>query len=90
LPELFDGRSQLLVYHFMFGPIYAAAAHHAGLFNTWLTFAGRFPQRRPAEDLLRAGISTSTLLVGSAHIGGNARRGCPGRITDRDRLAGGA
>src|SRR5262245_53379054 len=24
LPELFDGRSQLLVYHFMFGPSYAA------------------------------------------------------------------
>jgi predicted dithiol-disulfide oxidoreductase (DUF899 family) len=24
LPELFDGRSQLLVYHFMFGPAYAA------------------------------------------------------------------
>jgi predicted dithiol-disulfide oxidoreductase (DUF899 family) len=24
LPELFDGRSQLLIYHFMFGPSYAA------------------------------------------------------------------
>jgi predicted dithiol-disulfide oxidoreductase (DUF899 family) len=24
LPELFDGRSQLMVYHFMFGPAYAA------------------------------------------------------------------
>src|SRR6516165_10015307 len=24
LPELFDGRSQLVVYHFMFGPSYAA------------------------------------------------------------------
>ncbi len=24
LPELFDGRSQLLMYHFMFGPKYAA------------------------------------------------------------------
>jgi predicted dithiol-disulfide oxidoreductase (DUF899 family) len=24
LPELFDGRSQLLVYHFMFGPTYEA------------------------------------------------------------------
>jgi predicted dithiol-disulfide oxidoreductase (DUF899 family) len=24
LPELFDGRSQLLVYHFMFGPSYQA------------------------------------------------------------------
>src|SRR4029077_6643508 len=24
LPELFDGRSQLLVYHFMFGPAYTA------------------------------------------------------------------
>ena len=25
-PELFDGRSQLLVYHFMFGPSYEAGA----------------------------------------------------------------
>jgi predicted dithiol-disulfide oxidoreductase (DUF899 family) len=24
LPELFDGRSQLLIYHFMFGPVYEA------------------------------------------------------------------
>ena len=24
LPELFDGRSQLLIYHFMFGPAYEA------------------------------------------------------------------
>ena len=24
LPELFDGRSQLIVYHFMFGPDYTA------------------------------------------------------------------
>ena len=24
LPELFDGRSQLIVYHFMFGPAYTA------------------------------------------------------------------
>jgi predicted dithiol-disulfide oxidoreductase (DUF899 family) len=24
LPELFDGRSQLIVYHFMFGPSYTA------------------------------------------------------------------
>ena len=24
MPELFDGRSQLLIYHFMFGPSYAA------------------------------------------------------------------
>ncbi len=33
LPELFDGRSQLLIYHVMFGPSYAAALsgmHRAG------------------------------------------------------------
>src|SRR5947207_10147907 len=28
LAELFDGRSQLLVYHFMFGPEYAAGCPH--------------------------------------------------------------
>jgi predicted dithiol-disulfide oxidoreductase (DUF899 family) len=29
LADLFDGRSQLLVYHFMFGPSYEAAARSA-------------------------------------------------------------
>ena len=32
--ELFDGRSQLLVYHFMFGPSYNAAARPARLSPT--------------------------------------------------------
>ena len=32
LPELFDGRSQLIVYHFMFGPGWGAGCPHCSPF----------------------------------------------------------
>jgi predicted dithiol-disulfide oxidoreductase (DUF899 family) len=46
LAELFDGRSQLLIYHFMFGPSYEAVARRA---RRWPT-----PSTAPSRTCTRA------------------------------------
>jgi predicted dithiol-disulfide oxidoreductase (DUF899 family) len=46
LAELFDGRSQLLVYHFMLGPSYEAGVRPA---RRWLT-----PSTAPSRTSMRA------------------------------------
>ena len=38
LEDLFDGRSQLLVYHFMFGPPYEASSSVVSLAFRWTTW----------------------------------------------------
>jgi len=43
LPELFRGRSQLLVYHFMFGPDYAAGCPSCSAIADWLQRECRAP-----------------------------------------------
>jgi predicted dithiol-disulfide oxidoreductase (DUF899 family) len=52
LPELFDGRSQLLVYHFMFGPTYIAGCPVCS--SAADTFNGKhsptMPGSRAAQD----------------------------------------
>ena len=58
LPELFDGRSQLVVYHFMFGPSYAAGCPVCS--SAADTFNGAVPHMN-ARDVTFTGISRAPL-----------------------------
>jgi predicted dithiol-disulfide oxidoreductase (DUF899 family) len=58
LPELFDGRSQLLVYHFMFGPAYTAGCPVCS--SAADTFNGAVPHLN-ARDVTFTGISRAPL-----------------------------
>ena len=58
LPELFDGRSQLIVYHFMFGPAYTAGCPVCS--SAADTFNGVVPHLN-AHDVTFACISRAPL-----------------------------
>ncbi len=58
LPELFDGRSQLIVYHFMFGPAYTAGCPVCS--SAADTFNGAVPHLN-ARDVTFACISRAPL-----------------------------
>jgi predicted dithiol-disulfide oxidoreductase (DUF899 family) len=58
LPELFDGRSQLIVYHFMFGPSYAAGCPVCS--SAADTFNGAVPHLN-ARDVTFSCISRAPL-----------------------------
>ena len=57
LAELFDGRSQLLVYHFMFGPTYEAGCPTCSSMADGMN--GLLPHLH-ARDLTLAFVSTAT------------------------------
>src|SRR5262245_45442802 len=64
LPDLFRGRSQLLVYHFMFGPDYkagcASCSTIADAFNGFAVHLGN-------HDVMLAAVSRAPLAKGQAY-----------------------
>ena len=88
LAELFDGRSQLVIYHFMFGPSYEAAARSAPRSRT------RSPPRSPhlkAKDttlLLASRAPLEKLLAFRERMGWEHRLGLERRqrLQPRPRL----
>jgi predicted dithiol-disulfide oxidoreductase (DUF899 family) len=64
LPELFDGRSQLVVYHFMFGPAYTAGCVRVrGAGDERLRSRGRDRLPHLLDHCPRAGIHDGLLRL---------------------------
>ena len=84
LADLFRGRSQLLVYHFMFGPDYAAGCPSCSASRTIL----RNTRPRPAPNSSTADCATSSTwnLVWSASRCRNVKRCCARRRISSGRL----
>jgi len=76
LAELFDGRSQLLVYHFMFGPSYRAGCPTCSSMAD--TVDGVLPHLHTRDVTARAAADCSMLL-------GVSTRWPEGTVTDAER-----